>query len=126
MDDWPPGLPPLVSSAPLAGGWVCAVVGGRLADGRSVVVKRCPYPAEIEGFLMEYPAVAQAAVVGVPDERLGQVGKAFVVAKHPVGTEEILAWARDRMAGFKVPRFVEFMDELPLNASGKVRKDQLR
>ena len=84
------------------------------------------YPAEIEGFLMEHPAVAQAAVIGVPDERMGQVGKAFVVTTGAVRAEELLAWARDRMAGYKVPRYVQFVDELPLNATGKVRKDQLR
>jgi HIP---CoA ligase len=65
-------------------------------------------------------------VIGVPDERLGQVGKAFVVAKSRVSAEELLSWAHDRMAGFKVPRCVQFLDELPLNATGKVRKDQLR
>jgi acyl-CoA synthetase (AMP-forming)/AMP-acid ligase II len=84
------------------------------------------YPAEIEGFLLEHPAVAQAAVLGVPDERLGQVCSAFVVRKDPVTSEEIIAWSRERMAGFKVPRFVTFVDELPLNATGKVMKDQLR
>lgn len=84
------------------------------------------YPAEIEGFMLEHPAVAQAAVIGVPDERLGQVGKAFVVAKSKVSADDLLAWCRDRMAGFKVPRFIEFRDELPLNATGKVMKDELR
>ncbi|ASQ84987.1 MULTISPECIES: FadD3 family acyl-CoA ligase [Mycobacterium] len=84
------------------------------------------YPAEIEGFLMHHPAVAQAAVIGVPDERLGQVGKAFVVAKDAVTAEELIAWCRERMAGFKVPRSVEFLDVLPLNATGKVVKDLLR
>ncbi len=87
------------------------------------------YPAEIEGFLMEHPAVAQAAVIGVPDERLGQVGKAFVVRKaeiREVTADELITWSRDRMAGFKVPRFVEFLDALPLNATGKVMKDRLR
>jgi acyl-CoA synthetase (AMP-forming)/AMP-acid ligase II len=83
------------------------------------------YPAEIEGFLLEHPAVAQAAVIGVPDERLGQVGKAFVVAKSPVTADELIAWSRERMAGFKVPRSVDFLDALPLNATGKVMKDQL-
>jgi acyl-CoA synthetase (AMP-forming)/AMP-acid ligase II len=86
------------------------------------------YPAEIEGFLMEHPAVAQAAVIGVPDERMGQVGKAFVVrrAGQELGGPELIAWSRERMAGFKVPRAVEFRTELPLNASGKVMKDLLR
>ena len=84
------------------------------------------YPAEIEGFLMEHPAVAQAAVIGVPDERLGQVGKAFVVTRSPVTADELIAWSKTRMAGFKVPRYVAFLDALPLNATGKVMKDQLR
>ncbi|WP_082960349.1 MULTISPECIES: FadD3 family acyl-CoA ligase [unclassified Mycobacterium] len=84
------------------------------------------YPAEIEGFLLQHPAVAQAAVIGVPDERLGQVGKAFVVTKTDVAAGDLLAWCRERMAGFKVPRSVRFLDALPLNATGKVMKDQLR
>lgn len=86
------------------------------------------YPAEIEGFLMEHPAVAQAAVIGVPDERLGQVGKAFVVLKgdSELSADDLIGWSRDRMAGFKVPRVVTFLDALPLNATGKVMKDQLR
>ena len=86
------------------------------------------YPAEIEGFLLEHPAVAQAAVIGVPDERMGQVGKAFIVAKDggpTISGEDLVAWSRQRMAGFKVPRYVEFLDKLPLNATGKVMKDKL-
>ena len=66
----------------------------------------------------------------MPDERLGQVGKAFLVTKTtdgspPPSADEMIAWSRDRMAGFKVPRYVEFLDELPLNATGKVMKDKL-
>ncbi|WP_293002402.1 FadD3 family acyl-CoA ligase [Mycobacterium sp.] len=88
------------------------------------------YPAEIEGFMLEHPAVAQVAVVGVPDERLGQVGKAFVVPagspKTAVSEQDLVAWCRERMAGFKAPRYIQFLDSLPLNATGKVMKDQLR
>lgn len=87
------------------------------------------YPAEIEGFLLEHPDVAQAAVIGVPDERLGQVGKAFVVlrdAGNRPTEDELIAWSRGRMAGYKVPRSVEILDALPLNATGKVMKDRLR
>jgi acyl-CoA synthetase (AMP-forming)/AMP-acid ligase II len=84
------------------------------------------YPAEIESFLMEHPAVQQAAVIGVPDERLGQVGKAFIVRKQDVTADELITWAKTRMAGFKAPRYVEFLHALPLNATGKVMKDQLK
>lgn len=84
------------------------------------------YPAEIEGFLLKHPAIAQVAVIGAPDERLGQVGKAFVVRKSPVDAPELIDWCRERMAGFKVPRVVEFVDALPMNATGKVVKDLLR
>ncbi|MFC4503510.1 MULTISPECIES: FadD3 family acyl-CoA ligase [Streptomyces] len=83
------------------------------------------YPAEIEGFLLRHPAVAQAAVIGVPDERMGQVGKAFVVPRGEVSEADLIAWARERMAGFKVPRHIEFRTELPLGATGKVLKDRL-
>jgi acyl-CoA synthetase (AMP-forming)/AMP-acid ligase II len=88
------------------------------------------YPAEIEGYLLEHPAVAQVAVIGVADDRLGQVGKAFVVLDENRGAagtsaDELLAWSRERMAGYKVPRYLEFLDELPLNATGKVVKDRL-
>jgi HIP---CoA ligase len=86
------------------------------------------YPAEIEQLLTRHPAVSEAAVVGVPDDRLGEVGRAFVVARRGCDpTEaELIGWCRDRLAGFKVPRTVRFLPELPRTASGKVAKAGLR
>ena len=86
------------------------------------------YPAEIEHLLLRHPAVAQAAVIGVPDERLGEVGMAFLVLAPgaAVTGDEIVEWSRAAMANFKAPRRVEFLDELPVNATGKVVKDELR
>jgi acyl-CoA synthetase (AMP-forming)/AMP-acid ligase II len=87
------------------------------------------YPAEIEGMLAEHPAIAQVAVVGVPDDRLGEVGMAYVVprAGQPApDPEAIIAWARQKMANFKAPRYVEIVDALPLNATGKVVRYELR
>jgi acyl-CoA synthetase (AMP-forming)/AMP-acid ligase II len=86
------------------------------------------YPAEIEGLVLEHPDIAQVAVVGVPDERMGEVGMAFVVptAGHTVDPDEVLAWAREHMANYKAPRYLEVVDALPLNASGKVLKYELR
>jgi len=86
------------------------------------------YPAEIENLLMVNDAIAQVAVVGVPDDRMGEVGFAFVVPRPgvTVDPEELSAWAREHMANYKVPRFVEVVEALPLNASGKVLKYELR
>jgi HIP---CoA ligase len=86
------------------------------------------YPAEIENLMLRHPRVAQVAVIGVPDERMGEVAKAFVVVEPgaPIAPAEIIEWARAEMANFKVPRFVEVIDELPVNATGKVVKDELR
>jgi HIP---CoA ligase len=86
------------------------------------------YPAEIENLLLRHPRVAQVAVIGVPDARLGEVGMAFVVLDSGPALEpsEIIEWARAEMANFKAPRYVEFLDSLPVNATGKVVKDELR
>jgi acyl-CoA synthetase (AMP-forming)/AMP-acid ligase II len=86
------------------------------------------YPAEIERQLLLHPDVAQAAVIGVPDGRLGEVGYAFVVPTAGVSIDgaAIIAWCREHLANFKVPRYVESIDELPFNAGGKVMKFQLR
>lgn len=86
------------------------------------------FPAEIERIMLECPLVAQVAVIGIPDERMGEVGKAFVVPKAPsaFAPEEFLAWCRQNMANYKVPRQVEILDVLPRNAMGKVQKFILR
>ncbi len=83
------------------------------------------YPAEVEAVLHEHPLVADAAVVGVPDERWGEAGVAFVVAGG-VSDEELEAWCRDRLARFKVPKSFRFVGEIPRNGMGKVRKQELR
>ncbi len=83
------------------------------------------YPAEVEAVLHEHPLVADAAVVGVPDERWGEAGVAFVVGDG-VSEEELEAWCRDRLARFKVPKSFRFIGEIPRNGMGKVRKQELR
>jgi HIP---CoA ligase len=86
------------------------------------------YPAEIEGVMVSHPAVSQVAVVGAHDDRLGEVGVAFVVATpgQVPDEDELIAWCRERMANYKVPRAVRTVDALPLNPSGKVMKYRLR
>jgi len=86
------------------------------------------YPAEIEQVLARHDAVADVAVIGVPDERMGEIGKAYVVRRPDadVDADQIVAFARERLANYKVPRLVEFAETLPRNASGKVLKNDLR
>jgi acyl-CoA synthetase (AMP-forming)/AMP-acid ligase II len=87
------------------------------------------YPAEIEQLLGLHPQIADVAVIGIPDPRLGEVGKAYVVRRPDAPTltaDDVIAWSRREMANFKVPREVEFVPELPRNASGKVVKGELR
>ena len=86
------------------------------------------YPAEIEQLLGVHPDVADVAVIGVPDARLGEVGKAYVVRRPDVTltADDLIAWARREMANYKVPRVVGFVGELPRNAGGKVVKGELR
>jgi acyl-CoA synthetase (AMP-forming)/AMP-acid ligase II len=86
------------------------------------------YPAEIEKLLSANPEIGMVAVVGIPDERMGEVGKAFVVPRpgaHPT-PDALVEWSRENMANYKVPRQFEIVAELPLNASGKVLKTELR
>ncbi|WP_214414261.1 class I adenylate-forming enzyme family protein [Sphaerisporangium fuscum] len=104
-------------------GWYRIV--GRL-DDRYVSGGENVAPAEVERVLRANPAVADATVVGVPDERWGAVGVAFVVARATVDGEALRAWCRERLAGFKVPARVTFVDSLPTTGLGKVRRDMLR
>jgi long-chain acyl-CoA synthetase len=86
------------------------------------------YPREIEEVLMTHPAVALAAVVGIPDERLGEEVRAYVVRRpgQSIGDAELIAWAREQLASYKYPRSIEFRDALPMTATGKVLKRELR
>jgi acyl-CoA synthetase (AMP-forming)/AMP-acid ligase II len=128
-----------------AEGWLhTGDIGVMDADGNVTITDRVKdmfvvggfnaYPAEIEAMLRRHEAVAEAAVVGVPDQRLGEVGCAYVVpaagAADSTDLEEvgraILSWSRGAMANYKVPRGVVLVDALPVNASGKVLKRELR
>jgi acyl-CoA synthetase (AMP-forming)/AMP-acid ligase II len=86
------------------------------------------YPAEIEKLMFRHPGIAQVAVIGIPDERMGEVGMAFVVPRPDATLEPaaLIAWCREQMANYKVPRRVEIVSALPANASGKVLKYELR
>ncbi|MGB7050513.1 MAG: FadD3 family acyl-CoA ligase [Acidimicrobiales bacterium] len=132
--------PESTAAAFVDGGWLrTGDLGVRDAAGNLRIVGRTKdmfivggfnaYPAEIENMLLEHPAIRQAAVIGVPDERLGEVGMAFLVTADPArapSEPEVIAWCRHRMANYKVPRRVELVAALPLNATGKVAKDDLR
>ena len=121
-------------------GWLHTGDIGRLDEhGRLTVTDRLKdmflvggfntYPAEIEQALSQHAAVADVSVVGVPDDRLGEVGMAFVILRPGVrgpAVGELTAWARERLANYKVPRHWRFVSELPRNASGKVLKHVLR
>ena len=82
------------------------------------------YPAEIENFYLRHPKILDVSIVGVPDPVLGEVVMAFVIPKagETLTAEEVTAFARDRIANFKVPRHVEIVREFPLTGSGKVQK----
>jgi len=120
-------------------GWLHTGDAGRLdADGYLTITGRLKdmyicggfnvYPAEVEQVLARLDGVAESAVIGVAEPRLGEVGKAFVVARpgFVLAEADVLAFCRERLAGYKVPRRVEFRDALPRNPSGKVLKRQLK
>ncbi|WP_353615533.1 hypothetical protein [Colwellia sp. PAMC 21821] len=85
------------------------------------------YPAEIEAVLIEHPAIAQTAVVGINDNRMGEVGCAFVTLKFDQTLDEptLISWCRERMANYRVPRQIRFIKEMPVNASNKIVKAEL-
>jgi long-chain acyl-CoA synthetase len=86
------------------------------------------YPRELEEVLMMHPAVSLVAVIGVPDERLGEEVKAFIVRKPgaQVTEDEIIAWGKEQFAAYKYPRYVEFRDSLPVSPTGKLLKRELK
>jgi long-chain acyl-CoA synthetase len=130
---------PAETAEAMRGGWFhTGDIGTIDADGYVAIVDRKKdmilrgglnvYPRELEEVLMTHPAVSLVAVVGVPDERLGEEVKAFVVRKpgSAVTEEELVAWCRDQFAAYKYPRVVEFRDALPMGATGKILKRELR
>jgi long-chain acyl-CoA synthetase len=130
---------PEATAEAMRGGWFrTGDIGQFDAEGYLAIVDRKKdmilrggfnvYPREIEDVLLTHPAVARAAVIGVPDPRLGEEIKAVVVRRPDaaITAEELIAWAREQMAAFKVPRLIEFRDSLPMNATGKILKRELR
>lgn len=123
----------------LRGGWMhSGDVAMKDEDGFFFIVDRTKdmilrgglnvYPREVEEVIMKHPAVSLVAVIGVPDEALGEEIKACIVLKSgtQVSTEEIKSWTEERIAAYKYPRIVEFMDALPMSATGKILKKELR
>ena len=106
------------------------------ADGYLTIVDRLKdvvitggenvFPAEVEAVLARYPAVADVAVIGIPDDRWGETVHAVVVAGPGFDTAGLVGWARERLAGFKCPTGVTVVSELPRNATGKVLRARLR
>jgi acyl-CoA synthetase (AMP-forming)/AMP-acid ligase II len=130
---------PEATRATMHGDWLATGdVGWVGEDGNLRIVDRLKdmvvvggfnvYPAEIERVLLEHPAVAQAAVIGLPDPRMGEVPGAFVVpaAGAVIEVASLVAYVGEQLAKFKVPRTVWVVDRLPLNAAGKVAKAELR
>jgi fatty-acyl-CoA synthase len=86
------------------------------------------YPAEVENAVFGHPAIADVAVIGVPDDKWGEAVKAVCVVKPGESVDEaaIIAWARERIAAYKAPKSVDFVESIPRNASGKILRRELR
>lgn len=86
------------------------------------------YPRELEEVIIAHPEVSLVAVVGIPDERIGEEVKAFVIREpgSQLNAKDLIGWSRERLAAYKYPRMVEFRDTLPMNATGKLLKRALR
>ncbi len=86
------------------------------------------YPAEVENAIAGHPAVQDVAVIGVPDDRWGEAVKAIIACKAGMSADaaEIIAYARERIAGYKLPKSVDFVASIPRNASGKILRRDLR
>lgn len=121
------------------GGWFHTGDIGRVdEDGYFYIVDRVKdmvnrggfnvYPREVEEVLMSHPKVSLAAVIGVPDKQYGEEIKAFIVpaTDASISAEELISWSKENMANYKYPRVIEFRDTLPMNATGKILKTELR
>ena len=100
-----------------------------ITDRKNLVIIRGGanvYPAEVERVLFQHPAVADAAVIGVPDAHWGESVKAIVEPRGEASEEEIIAFCREHLAHYKCPTSVEFVREFPRDPNGKVRKRELR
>ncbi len=130
---------PAATAAAFTDGWLCTGdVARRDADGQYFIIDRLKdmyvsggenvWPAEVEQVLMAHPQVAEAAVIGIPDPKWGEAGLAFVIPRAGPAPDPaaLRAWCRERLAGFKIPRELRLVEDLPRTASGKVRKAGLR
>ncbi len=121
----------------LRNGWLHTGDMGRLdEDGYLYIVERKKdliirgglniYPRDVEEVLNSYPGVIESAVIGVPSERMGEEVKAFVVANGSIDADTLKAYCREKLANYKTPSEIAFVDALPRNAIGKIDKKQLR
>ena len=130
---------PEANAKTLKGGWMhSGDVAIKDEDGFYYIVDRTKdmiirgglnvYPREVEEVMIKHEAVSLVAVIGIPHEQMGEDIKAYVVLNEgaSISESDLIAWTRDRIAGYKYPRVVEFLDALPMSATGKILKKELR